>query len=420
MFNREDRPAADHTALLLRLSAMFNSSLDLEEVLNTVMDEVIVPLRAERGFIMLRDKEGEFQFKAARGIHQASVQDPRAELSLGVAHQVASSGVPVITSNALGDDRFSEHESIIYLKIRSILCVPLTIKTQVIGVVYLDNRLTKGVFTQSDLELLTAIAASAAIAIENARLYQVAIDKGRLESELQIARQVQTSLLPETIPTFAGWDFSALWKPARQVAGDFYDFIWLGPDQLGLIIADVTDKGVPAALFMALTHAILRASLHSPASAAADLQRANRLICDESTSGYFVTIFYAGLDLKTGQMTYVNAGHPPPLWRRAAGQAITPLAHTGMALGVDPDVRYTQQTIQLEPGDYLLAYTDGITEAFNARQEAYGENTLRSELARSAALDPSGILDAVYRSVTGWSSNPDYVDDITLLIASRQ
>jgi sigma-B regulation protein RsbU (phosphoserine phosphatase) len=410
----------DHTTLLLRLSKMFNSSLDLEEVLNCVMDEVVVTLHAERGFIMLQEPGGGFQFKVARGIHQEAITDPKSEISLTIAQQVASVGVPVLTSNAQEDDRFSSRNSVIFLGLRSILCVPLSLKGKSIGVVYVDNRLARGVFTPLDLELLSAIASSAAIAIENARLYQVAVEKGRLERELQIARQVQVSLLPKEIPVRPGWEFSALWQPARQVAGDFYDFIQLGPGQLGLLIADVTDKGVPAALFMALAHTILRASLRKPFSAAADLKRANRLICAESTSDYFVTVFYAGLDLKSGQMTYVNAGHPPSFWCRPAENVnITPLVHTGMALGIDPTASFDQQTIQLEPGDYVLGYTDGVTEAFNQGQEMYGESRLRSEVTQYSTLKPSKILEAILRSVTTWSAGSEYFDDMTLLIANR-
>jgi sigma-B regulation protein RsbU (phosphoserine phosphatase) len=416
----EYRSVLDHTALLLRLSRMFNSSLDLEEVLNSVMDEVVVTLHAERGFIMLQDPVGGFQFKVARGIHQEAILDPQSEISLSIAHQVAADGVPVLTSNAQEDNRFSGRTSVIFLGLRSILCVPLSVKEKIIGVVYVDNRLVKGIFTSSDLELLSAIASSAAIAIENARLYQVAIEKGRLERELQIARQVQSSLLPKEIPTHPGWEFSALWQPARQVAGDFYDFIRLGPEQLGLLIADVTDKGVPAALFMAMAHTILRASLRKPSSAAADIRRANRLICAETTSNYFVTVFYAGLDLKSGQVTYVNAGHPPALWCRAVERMeVIPLILSGMALGIDPNASYDQQVIQLEPGDYILGYTDGVTEAFNDKQEMYGESRLMSEITKLTTLKPAVILDAILHLVIGWSENSEYFDDITLLIANR-
>jgi len=399
---------------------MFNSSLELEEVLTCVMDEVIVTLKAERGFIMLQEPGGSFQFKVAHGIHQEEIPDPQSEISLTIAHEVAVNGVLVVTSNAQEDERFSSRYSVIFLRLRSVLCVPLSVKGNIIGVIYVDNRLFKGVFTLPDLELLTAIASSAAIVIENARLYILAIEKGRLESELQIARQVQTSMLPKEIPHCPGWEFSALWQPARQVAGDFYDCIRLGQCQLGLLIADVTDKGMPAALFMALARTILRACLRKPSSAAADIKHANRLICSESTSGYFVTVFYAGLDLKSGQLTYVNAGHPPPFWCRPIDQLeMIPLVRTGMALGIDPGASFDQQTIQMEPGDYVLAYTDGVTEACNERQVMFGEDKLRSEILKYSTLKPTVILDKILHCAMEWSGGTEYYDDITLLLANR-
>lgn len=418
--NGDRQPVVDHTALLLRLSRIFNSSLDLEEVLRTVMDEVVVTLQAERGFIMLQEPGGGFQFKVARGIHQEAIPDPHSEISVSIVHQVASSGVPVITSNAQDDERFSSRFSVIYLGLRSVLCVPLSVKGIVIGIIYLDNRLVKGVFTSSDLHLLSAIADIAAIAIENARLYQLAIEKAKLERELQIARQVQISLLPKENPKHLGWEFSALWQPSRQVSGDFYDFIRLGQDQLGLIIADVTDKGVPAALFMALVHTILRASIRKPATASVDISRANRLICAESTLDYFVTVFYAGLDLKSGQMTYVNAGHPPPFWCRSGGKVgVLPLQNTGMALGIESNAAYAQCTIQLDPGDFILGYTDGVTEACNKNQELFGENRLASMIVECIDLKPTEMLNRILHCANNWSENTEYGDDITLLLANR-
>jgi phosphoserine phosphatase RsbU/P len=420
VINGENWSDVDHTALLLRLSRKFNSSLDLDKVLNCVMDEVVHMLHAERGFLMLQAPGGEFQFKAARGIRQEDIPDPHSEIYLGIAHQVASNGFTILTSNAQVDDHFRQRESVIFLELRAILCVPLFIKGRIIGVVYVDNQMAHGVFTPQDLELLSAIASTAAIAIENARLYQAAIEKGRLESELQIARQVQSNLLPKEIPTCPGWEFSAQRYPARQVTGDFYDFIRLEQGQLGLLIADVTEKGVPAALFMALTHTILRASLSKLSSAAADLERANRLICAESHPGTFVSVFYAGLDLESGQMTYVNAGHSPPFWcRHEKNLDLIPLVHTGIALGIDSSASFDQKIIQLEPGDFILSYTDGITEAINDRQEMYGENRLQSDVVKNFALKPAKILEAVLRSVSEWTTNPENTEEITLLIAKK-
>ena len=188
--------SSDRLALLYRLSQTFNSSLDLDEVLNRVMDEVVATTQAERGFVMLCEPGERLVFRAARGMDQKTIDEPRFQVSRSVVERVAREGQPILTSDAQVDDRFSMRDSVLILGLRSILCVPLKIKDQVLGVVYVDNRLQAGIFGQEQLGLLNAIAASAAIAIENARLYQVAIEKGRLERELQMAHDVQASLLP--------------------------------------------------------------------------------------------------------------------------------------------------------------------------------------------------------------------------------
>ncbi len=177
----EGAPSGDRLALLYRLSQAFNSSLDLDEVLNRVMDEVIAVTRAERGFVMLHEADGQPVFRVARGMDQNTLDDPQFQVSRSVVERVAREGQPIVTSDAQKDDRFSMRQSVMALGLRSILCVPLTIRDNILGVVYVDNRLQVGIFTQPDLELLTSIASSAAIAIENARLYQVAVEKGRMD-----------------------------------------------------------------------------------------------------------------------------------------------------------------------------------------------------------------------------------------------
>ena len=301
-------PSGDRLALLYRLSQTFSSSLDLDEVLNRVMDEVIAATRAERGFVMLSESGGDLTFRAARGMDHDTIDDPQFQVSPSVVERVAREGQPVLTSDAQADGRFSMRLSVVSLGLRSILCVPLKIKDQITGVIYVDNRLQVGIFGPADLELMTAIASSASISIENARLYQLAVEKGRLERDLQVAREVQSSLLPRETPQVAGWEFAARWKPARQVSGDFYDFLPLDGGRLALVLGDVSDKGMPAALFMALTRSIIRASVgHAPSPAGA-ITRANRLICADSSGGMFVTLFCGLLNPETGEFTSEFAG----------------------------------------------------------------------------------------------------------------
>ena len=409
---------SDRLTLLYHLSQAFNSSLDLDEVLNRVMDEIIAAVGAERGFVMLREADGGLVFRAARGIDQKTIDEPQFHISRSVVEEVAREGQPLLTSDAQRDSRFSSSQSVRGLRLRSILCAPLKIKDRISGVVYVDNQFRAGIFTEADLELISAIASSAAIAIENARLYQVAIEKGRLERELQVAREVQSSLIPLQTPNIAGWNFAARWKPARQVSGDFYDFVPVG-QRLGIVIADVSDKGMPAALFMALSRSIIRASVTSTRSPAEDIDQANRLICADSTDSMFVTLFYAQLDPETGELVYVNAGHNPPLLYRANQDELIELTRTGMVLGLFEAVDFEQRTVQLDPADFILLYTDGVSEAMDAHNREFGKERLRRVLLDNRRASAEDVAEAIEQALTAFTGEAAPSDDITFVIGRR-
>jgi len=415
---------SDRLELLYHLTQAFNSTLDLDEVLNRVMDEVIVIVHAERGFVMLREADGQLTFRAARGMDQTTIQDPQFQVSRSIVERVAREGEPLLTSDALQDDRLSMRRSVTILGLRSVLCVPLKTRDRISGVVYVDSRIRAGIFARADLDLLTAIASSAAIAIENARLYQVAVERGRLERELQMAREVQASLLPGATPQVPGWEFAARWRPARQVAGDYYDFIPLDGGRLGLVIADVSDKGMPAALFMAMTRSTIRASVGHAPSPAEGIALANRLICADAAGGMFVTLFYALLDPATSALTYVNAGHNPPLLHRANGQ-VGPdnpieLGRTGMALGVVNDATFEQRTVQFHPGDLVLLYTDGITEALDEQEQDFGVQRLQHVLVQRQQSPVADIVEAIEQALDGYVGNLAPFDDITMVAVRRR
>lgn len=410
----------ERLALLARLAQQFNSSLDLSEVLSSVMDEVIAAVHGERGFVMLRDESGGLSFQVARGMDQRAIDHPSFQVSRGVIERVAAEGRPLLSSDAQQDDRFSMRQSVLSLGLRSILCAPLIVRGRNIGVIYVDSRLQAGIFTPADLELLSAIAASAAIAIENARLYQAAVEKGRLERELQVARNLQISLLPHEVPTVPGWQFAARWHPAREVAGDFYDFIRRGEGRAGALIADVADKGMGAALFMALSRSILRASLANAPSSAEGMAAANRLICEDASDGMFVTLFYAEVDA-AGLLTYVNAGHNPALLIRGATAECVELPLTGPLLGFSETAMYRQETVQLEAGDFVLLYTDGVTEAISGVDENdfYGDARLRELLCARRESSLRDVLQALMDALGQFIDPHQPNDDITMVGIKR-
>lgn len=412
-------PSSDRLSLLLHLTQAFNSSLDLDEVLDRVMDEVITAVHAERGFVMLRENDGRLTFRTARGLDQSTIEAPRFQVSRSVVESVANDGQPVLTNDAMSDSRFSGRESVMMLGLRSILCAPLRVKDKIIGAIYVDNRLQAGIFTHEDLDLLSAIASSAAIAVENARLYQVAVEKGRMDRELDMARRMQLSLLPADTPHPPGWEFAARWQPAHEVAGDYYDFAPCINNRLGLVIADVTDKGMAAALFMVLTRSAIRANVCEMVSPAEGIARANRLVCAESTRGLYITLFFGLLDPVSGEVIYVNAGHNPPLFYRAAEDDLTLLNATGIPMGIDTEAIFSQRSIRMEPGDFLLLYTDGITEAFDENQAEFGMESLQRLVFDLRNAPVEEIQGQLLQSVKDYTQNSAPSDDITIMVVKR-
>jgi phosphoserine phosphatase RsbU/P len=414
-----ETPPVDRLTLLYSLSQQLNSSLDLDQVLNTLMDEVIAAIHAERGFIMLRREGEDLEFKVARGMDQTVIEDPEFQISRSVVEKTAETGQAILTSDAQLDARFNMRQSIMAKGLRAILCVPIKAKDQLIGIIYVDNRLRAGIFTTADLDLLNSIASSAAVAIENARLYQLAVEKSRMETELQLARNVQVSLLPREIPKIPGWEFGAFWQPARQVGGDYYDFIPFANGLLGIVIADVTDKGMPAALFMASARNILRASIDGCSQISDGIAKANALIEMESSNQMFISLVYACLEPKEGNLTYVNAGHNPPLHYRNRNRTFSEFKKTGMWLGVDTGSKFGEEIEPIPREDLIVLYTDGVSEAENPQGTAFGVTGLQTVIKEHCKDRPDDLCQAVIRTVQKFTKSTDLADDITLVILRR-
>jgi sigma-B regulation protein RsbU (phosphoserine phosphatase) len=400
---------------LYRVSQAIGSTLDLDSVLNAVIDQVVGVTRAERGFLMLGDSRG-LDFRVARGIDQKTIGAPEFEVSRGVIERVAQSDKAVMTSDAQSEEWLAERTSVASLKLRSIMCVPLLVQGRRIGLVYVDNRMQAGIFGKDDLELLQAVANTAAVAIENARLHMAEVEQARLERELEVARQVQTSLMPLKPPEVPGFELAGLWRAAREVGGDFYDFIMRSDGQVGIVIGDVTDKGVPAAFFMALARTTLRASLTGEGSALAGLQQANRLISADASSGMFVTLFYAGLDPGSRVLSSVNAGHMPPLHYRAIEMDITRLPRGGLPLGVEPEGSFAESQTELHKGDALLLYTDGLVDAMDPQGDFYGWDRLKRALGASGGMSAAEMLSSIERDVKRFTAGNAPFDDLTMVV----
>jgi sigma-B regulation protein RsbU (phosphoserine phosphatase) len=298
-----------------------------------------------------------------------------------------------------------------------LMAVPLSIKNDLYGVLVVDEASGGLRFRSRRIEIISGIAQQAALAIQNDRLQKEMVVRERLETEVQLARQIQKTFLPEALPSHPHWQMSARWRTARQVGGDFYDVIQFPNDRLGIFIADVADKGMPAALFMALTRTLVRAAVKETSSPAEALRRVNELLVPDTKQGMFVTVVYAVLDQTTGEFTYANAGHNPPLWVRR--DSVERLTRTGIALGASEDAHMTERTIQLAEGESLLLYTDGLTEAFNLEGDMFGEERLLRALGWQVSVSADDMIKMVESALDDFAGDAPPSDDLTMLAVRR-
>lgn len=307
---------------------------------------------------------------------------------------------------------------------KAMAIVPLIANGRSIGALVIDSR-RKRTFTQAEIRLLRLMANQAALAIEKARLHQAELQQQRFEEELAVGRRIQLSMLPDKTPDLPGWQFATRFEAAQQVGGDFYDFFLLpgSPGRWAIGIADVSDKGVPAALFMALSRTTIRNVALRGRSPSEVLTWANRFIQEDSQADMFLTAFYGELDSVTGRLTYASAGHNPPLWWQAAKSDFTQLQPTGPLLGVLEHAEVPETAIELAPGDVLVLYTDGVTESLDAEYHEFGLHRLQEVVAAELVANPQAsaaeLMEAVMRSQQEFVQETTQFDDMTLFIIKR-
>jgi serine phosphatase RsbU (regulator of sigma subunit)/putative methionine-R-sulfoxide reductase with GAF domain len=310
----------------------------------------------------------------------------------------------------------------------SLLALPLVGRDEVLGMMTVDHSSPAPQISLRWRSILSGIADQAAIAVENDRLRKEAAEQERMKQELVVAHRIQSSFLPDRCPDVPGWEIAAIWRSAREVGGDFYDFFPLprGVNQglddtgpMGVVIADVADKGVPAALFMALSRTLMRTVALGGKSPGVVVAQVNNLILADARSELFVTLFYLIVEPNSGEITFVNAGHMPPLLITAADGSIQELRTQGMAMGVLPDIGFEERRAYLNPGDAIILYTDGVTDAWDDEQQMFGRSRL-AEVARSQRHLPAAELArAIDSTVSTFVGGAAAFDDVTLLVVRR-
>src|SRR5512143_572847 len=407
----------ERLSTLIEVNALISSSLDLDTILENVMSISKKVMNADASSLMrIEEKTHELIYQVAQGkVGEKLKQEFRLKMGQGIAGTVAQEGKPLLLEDAYTHPKFHRaHDDATGYRTKSMITVPLKVADRVTGVAQVINRLDGKPFDQDDLELFMALSGMAAIALENAKMHQTLMEKQRLVKDMEFARTVQESFLPQKPPEVPGYRFSSHYTAALEVGGDFYDFIHLDKTRMGVVIGDVSGKGVPAALYMAKLGSDMRTLAFTERIPAEALVKLNDLLAERSRRGMFATLLYLELDFASGTLTISNAGHLPPIVRKANGSLVKLAAASGAPLGMVPGMKFSQETAVIGPGETVVLYTDGIVESMNAKEELYGYG--RSEaLIRKSPSDPDALKTAIIGDVNRFTGLSAQHDDMTLV-----
>ncbi|HEX4134075.1 MAG TPA: SpoIIE family protein phosphatase [Bryobacteraceae bacterium] len=413
---------------VLEVARSLQSSFSTDDVLNTVLDAALAVTGAERGFLLLFNEAAELQVRSARSNGGGDLQPDELRVPRRLIQQALESRRDLFSMSfdPSAAEGLSPGNTITDLELRSVVCVPLVHvnlsgsgATQMLsaakasaGVLYMDSRVTAVDLAGGNRELLQTLAIEASTVLENARLIEEQRVRQRMEEELDVARRIQHSLMPRELPDQGWFVVCGSSESSHQVGGDYYDVVAIGPETWSLVVADVSGKGVSSALLASfLQGAFLSAS--STTDITDVLSRINTFLNDRSEHGKYATMFYSKLD-SSGRLTYANAGHCAPLLVRAAGE-IEKLEANSTPVGLVPDAPFVLSQRDLRPGDRIVLYTDGVTEAQNDAGDFFGRRRLR-EAVRSAGADCAGLHAAIQQAILDFTAGAEQADDLTLVV----
>lgn len=408
----------DLLALISKVGITLLASASLNETLDQIVSLVFEAVPADRCLLMMRDDSSEDLRVAVARLRDRVGEVGEIRVSRNVLDEVVMRGKSVLTSDAQHDPRFASG-TVVLQGIRSVLAVPLGVADKVFGIIYADSPIAEGRFTEDHLKLLTTLASVAAIRVENARLLEAQLQQERLERELQLAMEIQQRFQPTAPPTVSGYELQGISFPCYEIGGDYYDFIERDDGRLVIALGDVSGKGTAAALLMSSLHAAVHAQAGSHETLVETISAVNRYLADNIPPNRFVTLFYAELDPASGALSFLNAGHNPPLIVHAAG-TVEQLASGGLPLGIRRDAEYREGRTQLQPGDILVIYSDGVTEAASPSGEEFGPTRLYEVVSRNIDASAAGVRDRIESALTKFSQGTQAADDITLVIVKRQ
>ncbi|MCI0335455.1 MAG: SpoIIE family protein phosphatase [Planctomycetes bacterium] len=407
-------------AALLEISNNLAQTLSLADILPKLLDSLFkIFVQADRGFVVMRTKPGGPLAPVAVKSRRPGDEE-RMRISRTIVEEAMNTKKAFLSADAASDERFGMAQSIADFSIRSLVCAPMISSDgEPIGVIQIDTLNQRARFTDEDLEVLASVASQAAVAIDNAKMHEQVVAQRALQRDMELARQMQRTLLPSKPPQVPGYFFFDYYQAARQVGGDYFDYVQLPGGRYAVIVGDVAGKGVPAALMMARLSADVRFSLASEADPAKAIQQINEGFAHHDWSDRFVTMIAAVLNPQSGELTMVNAGHMAPFLRRRGGK-VEEIGEeaAGLPLGVAPGYEYQAYTHVLEPGDVVTMFTDGFSEAMNGERELYGLERLKVQIS-SPAINVADFGTHILEDVRQFVNGVDQSDDMCLVCFGR-
>jgi serine phosphatase RsbU (regulator of sigma subunit) len=397
--------------LLYHVAKIISGTLDIEEILTIILGEVVRAIPAHCALALLRQPFSNGGEKVISLGNDRVVQAVVPDLEK-LAEEKDISEEPKIIANPAGWEG-------------TLLYAPMVAREVQLGVIALARRDGEPQFQSGEGKLLLALTSQAGFAIDKALLHYSELQRQKVDQELRIGERIQRSLLPREMPVINGWEFAASYHSANQVGGDFFDIYQLprsakdGPSW-AMLIADVTGKGIPAALMMAFSHAIFQAATSLYHRVGEILAHANQLIIQHSRSGLLLTVFYAILKPESNKVLFANAGHEPPFWYQAENNTCVELdCGSSLLIGARSSAKYPEKCITLNPGDMLILYTDGVTEARRQDGEFFSTERLQEIIATAGKTSAQELLNTIKKSITDFTNGEQQADDITLLIIRR-
>lgn len=410
----------DLLGLISKVGVALLSSSGLDETLNQVASLVFEAVPAERCVIMLRDEEAEDGMKimvARKRGREEPLEEVR--ISRTVMDEVMKNGKSVLTADAQHDPRYAS-QTMALLGIRSVLAVPLSVDIKdVFGIIYADSPTSEATFSEEHLNILTTLASVAAIRVENARLLEERFERERMERELELATEIQQTFQPSAPPVLDDYEFQGISFSCYEIGGDYYDFISQPDGKMLIALGDVSGKGTAAALLMSSLHAAIHAQVTAKAPLHELVKSVNQYLAENTPTNRFVTLFIAELDPQNGILSYINAGHNPPLLGLADG-AIQQLDSGGFPLGILPQAEYDLGQIKLNSGDSIVIYSDGVSEANNLEGEEFGMERLSQVISKNITASAAELRDRVESALSAFTQTAPANDDITLVIVKRK